>query len=185
MSNPFQEQFLKAGLVSKDQVKKANQAKSKKQHQQKKQRSRKQLQAEDQKAVMQARQAAELKAERDRELNRKKQDQAQLKAISKEIDQLIREHHLKRDDSCDIAYNFEHRDKVRRIYVNADMKLSIVAGKLGIARIEGRYELVPLAIAQKIQQRNDKRIVLFEAESQAKDADDPYADYQVPDDLVW
>ena len=42
MSNPFQEQFLKAGLVSKEQVKKANQAKAKKHHQQKKQRSKKQ-----------------------------------------------------------------------------------------------------------------------------------------------
>ena len=185
MNNPFQEQFLKAGLVSKDQVKKANQAKAKKQHQQKKQRSRKQLQAEDQKAAMQARKAVQQKAERDRELNRKKQDQAQLKAISKEIDQLIRDHQVKRDDSCDIAYNFEHRDKVRRIYVNAEIKQGIVAGKLGIARIEGRYELVPLDVARKIQQRNDKRVVLFEAEQQTRHDNDPYADYQVPDDLMW
>ncbi len=185
MSNPFQEQFLKAGLVSKEQVKKANQAKSKKQHQQKKQRSRKQLQAEQQKAAMRAREQAQQKAEHDRELNRKKQDQAQLKAISKEIDQLIRDHLIKRDDSCDIAYNFEHRDKVRRIYVNTEMKQGIAAGKLGIARIEGRYELVPLEIAQKIQQRNDKRVVIFAAEQQASDADDPYADYQVPDYLIW
>ncbi|MDJ0834279.1 MAG: DUF2058 family protein [Gammaproteobacteria bacterium] len=185
MSNPFQEQFLKAGLVSKEQVKKANQAKSKKQHQQKKQRGRKQLQADKDAAALKARQAAQQKAEHDRELNRQRQDQAQLKAISKEIDQLIREHHLKRDESCDIAYNFEHRDKVRRIYVNAEMKQNIVAGKLGIARIEGRYELVPMAVAQKIQQRNDKRVVLFETEAQTADADDAYADYQVPDDLMW
>ncbi len=184
MSNPFQEQFLKAGLVSKEQVKKANQAKAKKQHQQKKQRSKKQAAELDQ-AALKARKAAQQKAEHDRELNRRKQQQAEQKAISKEIDQLIRDHHIGREDSCDIAYNFAHRDKVHRIYVNADMKQKIIDGKLGIARIEGRYELVPSDIADKIRQRNDKRIVLFEPEQQASDDDDPYAEFQVPDDLIW
>jgi hypothetical protein len=66
------------------------------------------------------------------------------------------------------------------------MKSQVVQGKLGIARIEGRYELVPLSIAQKIQQRNDKRIVLFEADlPQETSENDPYADYQIPDDLTW
>ena len=184
MSNPFQEQFLKAGLVSKEQVKKANQAKAKKQHQQKKQRSKKQAAELDQAALM-ARKAAQQKAEHDRELNRRKQQQALQKAISKEIDQLIRDHQVGRDDGCDIAYNFAHRDKVHRIYVNADMKQKIIDGKLGIARIEGHYELVPSDIADKIRQRNDKRIVLFEPEQQASDDDDPYAEFQVPDDLMW
>ncbi|MGB5458181.1 MAG: DUF2058 family protein [Gammaproteobacteria bacterium] len=65
------------------------------------------------------------------------------------------------------------------------MKQQIIAGKLGIARIEGRYELVPLAIAEKILRRNEKRIVLFSEEDQAVDENDPYADYKVPDDLTW
>ena len=60
------------------------------------------------------------------------------------------------------------------------MKQKIIDGKLGIARIEGRYELVPSDIADKIRQRNDKRIVLFEPEQQASDDDDPYAEFQVP-----
>ena len=55
------------------------------------------------------------------------------------------------------------------------MKQDIINGKLGIARIEGRYELVPKLIAERIQQRNDK--IVYE--------NDPFAEFQVPDDLVW
>ena len=65
------------------------------------------------------------------------------------------------------------------------MKQRLVAGKLGIARIEGRYELVPLAIAEKIRQRNEKRVVILEKEETTVDENDPYADYAVPDDLTW
>ena len=65
------------------------------------------------------------------------------------------------------------------------MKQQIIDGRLGIARIEGRYELVPLTTAEKIQQRNAKRIVLFSEEQSQADKDDPYSEYQIPDDLTW
>ena len=65
------------------------------------------------------------------------------------------------------------------------MKKQIIKGSLGIARIEGRYELIPKTIAEKIQKRNEKRVVLFTNDEQEINADDPYADYQIPDDLTW
>jgi uncharacterized protein len=181
MSNPFQEQFLKAGLVTEKQVKQANQKKKNKQQPQRKKKAPPVLDE----ATLKARAAAKEKAERDRELNRRKIEQEKKKAISIEIDQLIRSNALKRDKECELPYNFEHRNKVNKLYVNADMKQQIVAGRLGIARIEGRYELVPLAVAQKIQQRNEKRVVILLPEEKTIDENDPYADYQVPDDLIW
>lgn len=181
MNNPFQEQLLKAGLVTRQQVKKAQQDKNKAHKQQ---RSRKE-QAVDENAVR-ARKAAEEKARRDRELNLKREEQARQKAISIEINQLIESNCLPRDESCEIAYNFEHQKKVRRIYVNADMKQKIISGKLGIARIDGRYELVPQDAAEKIRERNPRRIVILQPEPDSPgDEDDPYAAYPVPDDLVW
>lgn len=181
MSNPFQEQFLKAGLVTEKQVKQANQKKKSKQQPQRKKKAPPQLDE----ATLKARAAAREKAERDRELNRRKQEQAKKKAISIEIDQLIRENALKRDKECELAYNFEHRNKVNRLYINAEMKQQIIAGKLGMARIEGRYELVPLTVAQKIKQRNENRVVILDPEDKKLDENDPYADYQIPDDLIW
>ncbi len=183
MNNPFQEQFLKAGIVNKQQVSKANQQKKKSRNNQQ-QRIKKS--AADEQARLKAKKAEQAKAERDRALNKHKEEQAHKKAISIEINQLISNNCLKRDNKCEIAYNFEHRNKVNRIYINADMKSQVVQGKLGIARIEGRYELVPFSIAQKIQERNEKRIILFETDLSAETSEnDPYAEYQIPDDLTW
>ncbi len=182
MSNPFQDQLLKAGLVNKKQVKKANQEKARSN---KKQRQSKEEVVDEVKLKIQ--QAAQEKAKRDKALNQKKQEQAKSKAISSEINQLISNNSIERDENCDIPYNFEHRKKVNRIYINAEMKQQIALGKLGIARIDGRYELVPLNIAEKIRQRNEKRIIIFEKEQkeQRTDENDPYSDYQIPDDLTW
>ena len=181
MGNPFQDQLLKAGVVTKQQVKKAQSATKKKK---KEQRSKKEKVVDEGK--LKAQQLAKEKAERDKALNQKKEDQAKQKALSAQIDQLITENLIKRDETCDIIYNFEHRKKVNRIYLNADMKQRVIDGKLGIARIEGRYELIPKLIAEKIQQRNDKRVILFDnTENQEVDEDDPYAEFQVPDDLMW
>jgi len=181
MGNPFQDQLLKAGVVTKQQVKKAQSATKKKK---KEQRSKKEKIVDEGK--LKAQQLAKEKAERDKALNQKKEDQAKQKALSAQIDQLITENLIKRDETCDIIYNFEHRKKVNRIYLNADMKQRVIDGKLGIARIEGRYELIPKLVAEKIQQRNDKRVILFDnTETQEVDEDDPYAEFQVPDDLMW
>ena len=181
MGNPFQDQLLKAGVVTKQQVKKAQSATNKKK---KEQRSKKEKVVDEGK--LKAQQLAKEKAEHDKTLNQRKEEQANKKALSSQIDQLITENLIKRDEACDIIYNFEHRKKVNRIYLNADMKQRVIDGKLGIARIDGRYELIPKLIAEKIQQRNDKRVILFDnSEAREIDEDDLYADFQVPDDLMW
>lgn len=180
MGNPFQDQFLKAGVVTKQQVKKAQSDSNKKK---KEQRSKKTSVVDE--TRLKAQQAAKEKAAHDKALNQRKEEQAKQKAISIEIDQLISSNAITCGDECDIVYNFEHRNKVNRIYLDAQMKQKVIDGKLGIARIDGRYELIPRPIAEKIQQRNDKRVILFEHEEVEVDENDPYAEFQVPDDLVW
>jgi len=184
MNNPFQEQLLKAGLVNKKQVQKANQEKTKKHKQQ---RNKKDKPVNEHQ--IKAQQLAKEKTDRDRALNKQKEDQARQKAVSAEIDQLITNNLLPRDENWNIVYNFEHRKKIHRIYVDEGLKQKIIRGQLGIARIDGRYELIPDLIAEKVKQRNAKRVILlekeFEKESTESDANDPYAEYQIPDDLTW
>lgn len=180
MNNPFQDQLLKAGLVTKHQVQKAKQDKYR---EKKQQHSKKEIVVDE--ARRKAQQSAEDKTNRDRELNKKKDEQARQKAISIEINQLIMNNCLVRDENCEIVYNFEHNKKVKRIYINAEMKQKIMQGVLGIARIEGRYELVPKAIAEKIQKRNERRVVIFNDDQHVLNENDPYSKYQIPDDLVW
>ena len=80
MANSFGDQFLKAGLVSKDQVHKAKKSK----HKQKKQNS-----AAVKEAAVAAQKAAEEKAVRDRELNRQRKKELERKAIHAQVRQLI------------------------------------------------------------------------------------------------
>ncbi len=180
MSDSLQEQLLKTGLVSKKQAHKAKQEKSKKNKQQ---HSKNENVVNE--AKLQAQQAKHKKEKRDIELNNKKEEQARQKANSIEINQLITSNCLARDENCEIIYNFEHNKKVNRIYINVEMKQQIINGKLGIARIEGRYELVPQSIAEKIQQRNKKRVVLFDEEEAVSDNDYASSEHQIPDDLTW
>ncbi|MDH5764613.1 MAG: DUF2058 domain-containing protein [Gammaproteobacteria bacterium] len=180
MNNPFQEQLLKAGIVNKQQVQKAQQQKRKNRKQQSSKKTEPTNTIE-----INAKKLASEKAQRDRELNQKKQEQALKKAISAEIDQLITNNLIERDDNCELIYHFEHQKKVKQIYINDIQKQQIIQGKIGIARIQGRYELVPESIATKIQARNEKRIIIFTITPENTNENDPYANYQVPDDLIW
>ena len=48
------------------------------------------------------------------------------------------------------------------------------------------FELVPKTVASKIAERNPKYVVANDIKAeQAPAEDDPYADYQIPDDLSW
>lgn len=46
--------------------------------------------------------------------------------------------------------------------------------------------IIPASVADKIAQRDASSIVLHSALSaEEQDEDDPYADFKVPDDLMW
>ena len=81
MNNPFQDQLLKAGLVTKKKVQKAKQDKNRNK---KKQQHSKKVKVVDE-TRLKAQQAAEEKDKRDRELNKKKEEKARQKADRKSV----------------------------------------------------------------------------------------------------
>ena len=93
-------------------------------------------------------------------------------------------------EAGDIAYSFVDQGKVRNIYVTEQLQKQLSLGRLAIVTVaQGQnriYELVPSGVAEKIAQRHEQAVVQMNTsdDSQA-DEDDPYADFQVPDDLMW
>ena len=82
------------------------------------------------------------------------------------------------------------RKKVKKIHVTEKQRDQLAAGQLAIATYvanDGRkFELVPQAAAAKIIERHEDFVVnLDQPAKAAPDENDPYADYQVPDDLIW
>ena len=62
----------------------------------------------------------------------------------------------------------------------------MIKGLIAIAKLNGEYALLPTKVADKINQREQDSIVLLNSNEEIDvDVDDPYADYQIPDDLMW
>ncbi|KPX89594.1 Uncharacterized protein ALO63_00072 [Pseudomonas amygdali pv. mori] len=179
MSLSLRDQLLKAGLVNQKQAKQVGKEKQKEQRLVHKG----QAQADDSQKRA-AQEAMAEKAKRDQELNRQQQEKVEQKARAAQVKQLIEVSRLPKLITEDY-YNFVDDKKVKRISVNALVRNKLSSGSLAIVRHGGGYEIIPREAALKIQERDPRRIVLLNTPTEAPDADDPYAAYQVPDDLMW
>jgi len=179
MANSFGDQFLKAGLVDKTRLSKVQKSKIKQQ----KLRNKQKIEVVDE-AAEAARQAAAEKAARDRELNRQLKEAAEHRAVLAQVRQLIEMNRLPLD-SGEVGYNFQDGSVIRKLYVTAEVHDKLARGLLAIARLDDRYEVIPSVVAEKIMLREASCIVSNAVTRLEQGEDDPYADYQVPDDLMW
>jgi len=175
----LQEQFLKAGLVDKNKAKQASHDKTK----QKKTERRTGTQSVDE-ARLAALETQRKNAERARELNAQRDAVATQKAIVAQIAQMVQKNRQSKGPG-DIAYNFTHNQKIERLYVSAAVQAHLMAGRLVIVCQGGTTELVPKVIADKIAERDASLVVRVNKTTTEIDADDPYAAFQIPDDLMW
>lgn len=179
MGLSLRDQLLKAGLVNEKQAKQAGKQK------QKQERLERKGQVDKDDSLREAALKAHAeKVERDRELNRQQQEKVEQKARQAQVKQLIEGSRLPKIDGDDY-YNFVDGKKVKRIAVNAMLREKLSRGSLAIVRHGGSYEMIPRDAALKIQERDKQRVVLLNTPTEAPDADDPYAAYKVPDDLMW
>jgi uncharacterized protein YaiL (DUF2058 family) len=181
MGNSLQDELLKAGLVDKNQLNKAKKQKS--------QQNRPQKGGKRAAAKAKARPAPDPlqaeKAARDRELNEQRNEVRRQRAVNAEVRQLVsRNRHPRSESEDDTPFHFDNKGKVKRIFVSAATHKLITSGRLVIVNDNGVFELVPPDIAEKIRQRNPS-LVIDLPEEQKPDENDPYAQYQVPDDLMW
>lgn len=184
----LQEQLLQAGLVT---VSQAKTVKSEKYKQNQLKRNHK-VQIVDE-AKEQALKAQAEQLERDRELNRLKQRQEEQKQIAAQVKQLIIQHRIEIDENAideyddSFAYHFIDKGKVKKLFVPKDIREQIACGRLAIVKLGQRYEVVKAEIANKIKDRDPGIVIALNESPNAPFADknDPYADYQIPDDLMW
>ena len=175
----LKDQLLNAGLVDKKKAKQLKQELRK----EAKVRQKGQTPLDDNKE--QVKRNLVEKAERDRQLNKQQQEVVERKAIQAQISQLIKMNRIKRE-SGDIAYQFTDGTRIKKIYVTEQLQNDLVNGRLAIAKLGNEFELLPSSAAEKIRQRDPQVIVLLNTyEVTGVDEDDPYAEYQIPDDLMW
>ena len=182
MGNSLLDQLKKSGLVDEKKAKKAKQGSY---QGKKKQKNKKGSVEPISEAKQLALKAQAEKLERDRQLNQQKKEEADRKAIAAQIKQLIETNRVD-DRDGDIAYNFTDAGVVKRIHVSERIHKHLMSGRLAIAKLGEGYELVPVPVADKIKQRGAQCIISCEINDEPQlDEDDPYADYKIPDDLMW
>lgn len=177
----LQDQLLKAGLVDEKKAKKI----SKEKHKQAKVKRKNKVETVDE-AKLAAEKAQAEKVQRDRQLNLQRKQEAEQRAITAQIRQLI-EMNRQQKGLGDISYNFTDNNKVVHIYVDERQQRQLGNGHLAIVRFDDQYEIVPTSVSEKIALRDEGYLVYCnrgKAET-VVDEDDPYAEFQVPDDLMW
>jgi len=186
MSISLQDQLKKSGLVDEKKAKQLRRAKNKAQ---KLARSENNADTDPQKLALGKLKLEKIeRAEKDRILNKKKNAVAEKKALAAQIKQLVAMNAIANEG--DQKFSFSEDGKIKHIWVSQTQIDQLSHGTIAIIsqRISQKgqqHTLVPMGVAEKIEQR-DQSVVAFKAEhSTDKEEDDPYADYQIPDDLTW
>ncbi|SFN09290.1 DUF2058 domain-containing protein [Marinobacter pelagius] len=175
----LQDQLLKAGLADEKKAKAIRSEKRK----QRKQQPKGAVQVNE--AEIRARQAREEKAERDRQLNLQRQKEAEKKAIQAQIRQLVETNRLDRSRG-ETSYQFVDGKKIKKILVDDTMVDQLSRGRLAVVRLGENYDVVPEKVARKIMERDEGAVVVLHDRKQDDQGDDdPYAGYEIPDDLMW
>lgn len=174
----LQEQMLKAGLVTSKKVAKVQRTAKK---------SR--VQAREAREAVEENKKAQI--ERDKQLSEQQKQATLAKEYKAQVKQLIEMNRIIVAKG-DIDFNFTDNNLIKKVVVDKLTQKQLISGRLAIARLviegngEHQYAIIPAVVADKIAQRDADSIVLNSTLVQEEqDEDDPYADFKIPDDLMW
>jgi uncharacterized protein len=179
MSMSLRDQLLAAGLVTAKQAREAE-----RQQQQQRQQLPKHKRESVPEQPRATRPVPSAKVARDQALNRQREEKAERKARQAQIRQLIEQNKLPKLETEEF-YNFVDGNRVRRIWADASIRERLRKGEIAIVRHDGRYELVPSAIAARVRERDERAVIVSGAAPDSTQSDEAYKEFIVPDDLIW
>jgi len=176
----LQDQLLKAGLANEKQSKQASKAKKK--------QARDVRKGADvgETAAQRAQQEKQALAKRSKDLNANRDAQQYEREVVAQVKQMVERCHLDLSGG-ELTYNFVDGKTIKKLYVDSQQQGALSRGSLVIVVIEGQYYVVPKAVAVRIEERSqDTQIIRADtAQDDISEEDDPYADFAIPDDLMW
>ncbi len=179
MRNTLQDQLLKAGLINEKSLKQSKKEQKPLQKQPKNQRH-----IESNATKLQAQQNLRDKIKHDREISQQLKAQTLQREIVAQIRQMIEQNRQSRGDGH-IPYNFADNKTIKKILVSQIISDQLKRGQLAIVKLDDKYELIPARAAAKISERDATCVIVCNSPASSSVSDDPYATYQIPDDLMW
>lgn len=179
MRNPLQEQLLKAGLAKKAKLAEVVREQNKQRH------------AKGPQTVpvdkVDTQRLQQERAERDRAIAAERNAQARAHEVKAQIRQIIDANRVKGDG--EIAYAFTDDGRIKNLLVGTQQRALLIAGGLIIARDGDGYVMLLRSAADKVAVRDASQIVVDHGQrdpaSLTSEEDQHYAQFQVPDDLIW
>jgi len=178
MAKSLQEQLLEAGLVSRQKAQQSKQDKHKQGRRQRAGDAAATAAADEAKRL--AKVAEEEKRLRDMERNRVRDERAQRRALTAEIEQIVTANRADRVPGDEI-FQFVDGGKVKRVYVTP-------ADRLVVVRLRRGYAVVEPSVGARIAERDAMAVVSRDAgnaSASAEEVDEYYAQFEIPDDLQW
>ncbi|GGI90730.1 DUF2058 domain-containing protein [Shewanella gelidii] len=180
MANALQDQLLKAGLTSKQKVRDAKT---------KKKRNRK-ANIDDGSETLKQEIASKKQEQiaKDKALNEQRFKEASDKGLVRGLITEFKKFAVTLSSHSEIKFNYTLDTKIFSIYVDEAIQKQLLSGKLGIVRYEDKSYVVPHKLAERVQLLVPEWCgYLWDAAGSQPEIeeDDPYADYAIPDDLMW
>lgn len=184
MAKSLQEQLLEAGLVSRQKAQQNKQDKHKQGRRQRAGDAAATAAAEEAKRLAKA--AEEEKRVRDLERNRLRDERAQRRALTAEIEQIVTANRADRVPGDEI-FQFVDGGKIKRVYVTPEVHAALTADRLVVVRLRRGYAVVEPGVGARIAERDAMAVVrdAGNASASAEEVDEYYAQFEIPDDLQW
>lgn len=180
----LQDQLLKAGLTTKQKARQANSDQRKKNKQKRSGVAHGASLQEQVKEDLKKSQADKLA--KDTALNEAKKQDLANKEQQLRIKQIL-DHHQLKNVKGESEYNFTFNNKVKKLALDTITHKALVNGRLALCGLDESTYIVTSETAEKIASL-DASVVLVQndkVEELETEEDDPYAEYQIPDDLMW
>jgi len=177
----LQEQLMKSGLINKQKAKQAQTEKRRKAKQKKKKGT---VEVSDAQRAIDAQK--ELQKQQDLEKNRAIQAELDARAAHGKLIQMIAQH-CEKNYQGEIDYHFTYDNKVKRIAINDTTQQSLINGRLAICVLNEEFYLINKEATEKLAEIDASVLVALheKVDMNEMDEDDPYAEFAIPDDLIW
>lgn len=180
----LQDQLIKAGLSNKQ---KARQANTEKKRKNKQKRSGANVDVSLQEQVKKELELTQKeKQARDQALNLQKKAALAEKERVLRIQQILEHHQVPLKDG-ELEFNYTDDKKIKKLYLDSVSHKALVNGKLAICSLLEKTYIVTAETAEKVTTLDEHVVLLLNDKlvEETIDEDDPYAEFQIPDDLMW
>jgi len=177
----LQDQLMKSGLINKQKAKQAQTDKRRKAKQKKKKGT---VEISDVQVAIN--EQTEQQKNQDLEKNRAMQVELDARSAHGKLIQMIAQH-CEKNYQGEIDYHFTYAQKVKRIAINDETQRNLIAGRLAICVLNDDFYLINKEAAAKLTEIDESVLVALheKVDINAIDEDDPYAEFAIPDDLIW